>query len=153
MNSKELVLNMMYEQGRADALNLRSRAADMDGTAIIAEETKIPAFDPTKDYTNWVVGSPVYDVIDGANQVFTLLIPHNAAHYPDVRPNNNRTLWSLTHTKDTAKAKPYIEPSGVSGLYMTDEVCTYDGAIWKSLQDNNSYIPGSIGTDDYWVQV
>ena len=42
MNSKELVLSVMRAQGKADALDLRTRAATMDGTAIIAEEEKAP---------------------------------------------------------------------------------------------------------------
>lgn len=51
----------MKAQGKADALDLRGRAAGMDGTGIIAEERKAPAFDGTKDYTGWPVGAPVTD--------------------------------------------------------------------------------------------
>ena len=36
--------NIMYDAGKADALNLASRAPDMDGTAFIAEEDHIPAW-------------------------------------------------------------------------------------------------------------
>ena len=45
MNSQDMILNVMRAQGTTDALDLRGRAADMDGTAIIAEEDKVPAFD------------------------------------------------------------------------------------------------------------
>ena len=48
----------MKAKGTADALDLRERAAGMDGTAIIAEEQKAPAFDGTKDYSAWPVGAP-----------------------------------------------------------------------------------------------
>lgn len=34
--------DIMKAQGKADALDLRSRAAGMDGTGIIAEESKAP---------------------------------------------------------------------------------------------------------------
>ncbi len=146
MSGQEIILDVFLRQGKADALELRNAAINMDGTAIIAQEEKIPAFDPGKDYSSWPAGSPVYDMVDGYKQVFKLLIPHNAAHYPDVRPNNNRTLWSITHTKDAAKAKPYIAPSGVSGLYMKGEVCTDPNsedptAVYKSNVDNNAYSP------------
>lgn len=53
MNSQDLILTMMRAQGKTDALSLRSRSAGMDGTAIIAEEEKIPAFNPEKDYSSW----------------------------------------------------------------------------------------------------
>lgn len=58
MTTKELVLSIMRSQGAADALDLRSRAPDLDGTAIIAEEAKVPQFDGTKDYSGWAIGLP-----------------------------------------------------------------------------------------------
>ena len=67
----------MKAKGTADALDLRERAAGMDGTAIIAEEQKAPAFDGTKDYSAWPVGAPVQH----EGQVYKLLQPHNAANY------------------------------------------------------------------------
>ena len=82
MTTKELVLSIMRSQGAADALDLRSRAPDLDGTAIIAEEAKVPQFDGTKDYSGWAIGSPVWEEVNGERQVFTLLQPHNASHYP-----------------------------------------------------------------------
>ena len=59
--SKELVLSVMRAQGKADALDLRSRAKDMDGTAIIAEREKAPNWQADKDYSSWPAGAPVRD--------------------------------------------------------------------------------------------
>lgn len=132
MNSKEMVLSAMKAQGRADALDLRNRAPSMDGTAIIAEETKVPAFDPQKDYSGWAIGSPVTD----EGQIWTLLQPYNATHY-EGRPSTLRALWGLCHTKDPAKAKPWVDPYGTSGMYMTDECYrNADGFVYRALQDN-----------------
>ena len=58
MTTKDLVLSIMRSQGAADALDLRSRASDLDGTAIIAEESKTPVFDPEKDYSGWPYRGP-----------------------------------------------------------------------------------------------
>lgn len=138
-------LDMLRRQGKADALDLRGRAAGLDGTAIIAEETKVPPFDPNKDYSQWPVGAPVAD----EGQVWTLIQPHNAAAYIG-RPSTLRALWGLTHTKDPAKAKPYVAPYGTSGQYMTDEHCTDAGHLWRSKKDDNPYPPGAVGTDDWW---
>ena len=132
MNYKEI----MYQEGRRQALDLQERAPTMTGTQIIDEETKIPAFDPAKDYTAWAAGYPVTD----EGQVWTLIQPHNAAHYPG-RPSSLRALWGLAHTTDPAKAKPWVAPYGISGLYMAGECCTENGSTYRSTQDNNQYAP------------
>ena len=125
-------LAMAKQQGREDALDLRARAKDMDGTAIIAEEDKAPVFEPEKDYSEWPVGAPVADEA----QVWTLIQPHNAADY-EGRPSTLRALWGLCHTKDPAKAKPWVNPEGTSGMYMKDECyLDTDGTVYRSLQDN-----------------
>ena len=122
----------MKEKGKADALDLRARAKGMDGTAIIAEEQKVPAFDGKKDYSAWPVGSPVAD----EGQVWTLLQPYNAAHY-EGRPSTLRALWGLCHTKDPPKAKPWVDAYGTSGMYMTDECYLgADGVVYRAKQDN-----------------
>lgn len=144
------ILILMKEKGRSDALDLRSRAKDLDGTAIIAEETKIPQFDGNKDYSSFPIGSPVWEEVDGERQIFTLITPHNAAHYPGSTPSNTRALWSLTHTKDAAKAKAWVAPLGTSGMYMLDEVCTRNKRVWRSKRDNNPHEPGVTGAEGFW---
>lgn len=146
--------NAMYQEGRRDALDLQARAPEMDGTQIIAEETKVPAFDPAKDYAAWPVGAPVTD----EGQVWLLIIPHNAASYPGKRPANNRACWGLAHTTDPAKAKPWVEPEGTSGLYRAGECCTYpdaDGVIrtWRNLYGGNAYPPLESGVEDRWEEI
>ena len=138
MTSRDIVLSAMRSQGKSDALDLRSRSADMDGTAIIAEEAKVPQFDPAKDYSGWPAGAPVSD----EGQVWILIQPHNAANYQG-RPSTLRALWGLAHTKDPAKAKPYVEPLGTSGLYMLDECCVEGGAVYRSISDNNGFSPSA----------
>ena len=122
----------MRAQGKTDALSLRSRSAGMDGTAIIAEEEKIPAFNPEKDYSSWPAGAPVTD----EGQVWTLIQPYNAANYAG-RPSTLRALWGLAHTTNPAKAKPWVDPYGTSGMYMAGEVYkTEDGMVYRCLLDN-----------------
>lgn len=151
MITNESARTIMYEEGRRQALDLQSRVPELTGTEIIAEESKIPAFDPTKDYSNWEKGWPVTD----EGQVWPLLIPHNAAAYPGTRPATNRACWSLAHTKDPAKAKPWVASYGISGLYMADECCTYPNAegidhVWRNLYENNEYPPLTLNAEDRW---
>jgi len=37
--------------------------------------------------------------------------------------------------------------------YSTNNVVTYNGKLWKSLQDSNNTIPGSVGSETYWENV
>lgn len=133
--NKDLILGVMREQGRADALSLRGRASDMTGTELIAEEAKAPAFDPNKDYSAWPVGAPVAD----EGQIWTLIQPHNAAHYQG-RPTTLRALWGLCHTMDPAHAKPWVDPYGTSGMYMAGECYRAEnGTVYRCLADNTVY--------------
>lgn len=143
MTSKDRVLqrekahakSLGKAQGKLDALDLAGRAAEMDGTSIIAEENHIPAFNPNTDYSKVPVGAPVAD----EGQVWLLLQQHNAAHQTG-RPSTLRALWGLAHTKDPAKAKAWVDAYGTSGMYMTDE-CYKDaeGNVYRALQDNLVY--------------
>lgn len=132
MTNKEFVLAMVKEQGKANALDLRNRAADMTGTAIIEEETKIPSYDNTKDYSTWAVGSPC----EYFGQIYGLLQPYNAAHYPDTNPANTPALWRVLHTTDPTKAKPYIKPTSTSDMYLKGECMLFtDGLVYRALRD------------------
>lgn len=125
--------------GRADALKLREEAASLTGTQIIDREHSAPAFDPTKDYSGFPVGAPVTD----EGQVWLLIQPHNAANYAG-RPSTLRALWGLAHTTNPAKAKPWVDPYGTSGMYMTGEVYKdAEGNVWRCKQDNTVYDAGT----------
>lgn len=129
------IKTILYQEGRRQALDLQSRASGMTGTELIAEEEKVPAFAPDKDYSSWPAGAPVTD----ADQVWVLLQPHNAAHYAG-RPADLRALWGLAHTKDPAKARTWVDPYGTSGMYMAGECYrSEDGAVFRCLMDNTVY--------------
>ncbi len=147
MTNQELVLNILRNQGKNDALDLRSRAKDMDGTAIIAEEGKIPPFDPEKDYSSCPSGTPVTD----EGQVWQLITPYNAKNYSGT-PSSLRALWSLCHTKNPSEAKAWVDPCGTSGMYMAGECYKdTDGKVHRCLQDNNVY--DAVAYSNAWEDV
>lgn len=129
------MIDVFESLGRRDAIELRNEASELDGTQIIARENSIPYFIPSKDYTDWPVGSPVaFD-----DQVWLLIQPHNAANY-DGNPSTLRSLWGLAHTKDPSRAKSWVEAYGTSGMYMTGECYKdYDGHVYRALEDNLVY--------------
>lgn len=147
MNPKKI----MFDEGRRNALDLAARAPKMDGTAIIEEEDHIPAWNETAVYTQKHVHCPVQD----KGQVYTIEMPHTPAHNPGSRPENLRAIYSLLHTKDPAKAKPWMPSYGTSGLYKIDECCTWpvaDGSthVFRNKHDNNEYPPLTLNVEDRW---
>lgn len=155
MTSKERVLSREQDRGhvrgKADALDLASRAEGMDGTAIISEEEKVPLFVWGTDYSGCPKGAPIAEIVDGERQVFTMITPVNTAHYPGITPNTERSLYSLCHTKDPKKAKAWVAPLGISGLYELDECCTADGHVWRSVVGSNAYSP--VDYPENWEMV
>lgn len=149
--TSNVIQRAMRAQGRADALELAARAPQMTGTAIIAEEDKVPAWSETAVYTSKQVGSPVQD----GGQVYTILMPHTPAHNPGSRPADLRAIYSLLHTTDPAKAKPWMASYGTSGLYRLNEVCTYPDAqgvvhVFRNLWDNNEFPPLTLNVESRW---
>ena len=139
MTSKEKVLSRERSRGRAAALDLAVRAFQMDGTSIIAEEDHIPDWSESAVYTSYHIDYPVRD----RGQVYTILQPHTPAHNPGFRPADLPAIYSIRHTTDPKKAKPYMAPNGASGMYITGECAVENGGVYRSTMDNNVWVPGS----------
>lgn len=133
--------------GRENARRLREEASGLTGTQIIDREHDVPAFDPQRDYSGYPAGAPVAD--DG--QVWLLIQPHNAANYAG-RPSTLRALWGLAHTTNPDRAKPWVDPYGTSGMYMTGECYRdTDGVVHRAKADNLVYDAASY--PDGWETV
>ena len=147
MDSKTLVLEVLRDLGAREAAELRTGAADMSGTGIIAMERAVPAWSHEQDYTGWPTGAPVAD----EGQVWLLIQPHNAANY-EGRPATLRALWGLAHTTDPARAKAWVDPYGTSGMYMSGECYrAEDGTVYRCLQDNCVW--DAAGLPSAWEEV
>lgn len=147
MDAKTLVLDVLRDLGAREAAELRTGAADMDGTAIIAMERAVPAWNKQQDYTGWPAGAPVAD----EGKVWTLIQPHRAADY-EGRPSTLRALWGLAHTKDPARAKPWVDAYGTSGMYMTGECYRAEnGTVYRCKQDNCVW--DATGLPSAWEEV
>lgn len=153
MTSKELVAEALRDIGKQKALNLRAKvvANEVDDTSLIEQEELVPNWKAI-DYSNFEIGTPVRDPSDGTGQVYKLLQKHDATGHDDWNPAAAVSLWDIAHTKDPAKAKPYVEPQGTRGMYMKDEVMIWtDEKVYKSTIDNNVYTPEVRGS--YWSVV
>lgn len=149
MTSKDRVLERERSRGRAAALDLAGRAVSdgLNGTALIAEQDSVPAWREDAVYTYNHIGFPIQD----GDQVFKILQPHTPAHNPGFRPVDLPAIYSITHTKDPKRAKPYVAPNGTSGMYMAGDCCVENGAVWRSLNDNNVWSPSAYPS--FWEEV
>ena len=134
MTAKERVLTRERARGRADALDLASRASGLDGTAIIAEEDHIPAWSETAVYTADMVGWPVQD----NGQVYTLLMAHTPANNPGSHPVDLPAIYSRKNTQDPKRAKPWLAPNGRSGVYIKGDCAVDSGHVWRSTFDGEN---------------
>lgn len=147
MTSKDRVLDRERARGRAAAADLAARAPQMTGTAIIAEEDNIPDWSEKAVYKAAMVGWPVRD----NGQVYTISQPHTPAYNPGVHPADLPAIYSIKHTQDPARAKPFQPPVGTSGLYHEGDCCTQDGCVWQSLINDNAWSPA--GYPPGWAYV
>lgn len=150
MTSKELVLKIHRDRGRADALALREKAVagTITDTEIIDNEEAVPDYNPNANYLNCPTDAPV----GHGGQVYGLVIPHNAANHPDTAPGTpgGATLWRVKHTTNPAKAKPWVQPDAVN-LYKVGECMIWtDGFVYQSQRDT-TYSPEEYAPD--WKRV
>lgn len=144
MTNKNFILTTLRNAGRTDAEDIREKAVagNITDTEIIDREMAIPAWSNDRDYTTAAIGTPVAH--DG--QVYGLLQPHNAAHYPDTTPAMLASLWRVKHTTNPEKAKPYVKPTSTSDMYRAGECMIWEDTIMRAMRDT-IYSPAEYGAD------
>ena len=142
MNDKELVLETLKRTGRLLANDLQTRAVDMTGTEIIAEETYIPDFDKAVEKMNMSERPIGFICRSAAGRAVKLIQPYDSDIYTQ-QPEELSAQWGFYWSTDPKKALPFIALS--TSPYNTDDCCTHEGHVWRSGQDNNVWPPGTTG--------
>lgn len=117
---------------KQNAQHLKEQGEGMIGTEIIDRELFVPEWKPANYQT---VGAPVrYE-----GQVYKVLQAHDSTSNPDWTPAATPALWSICHTTDPAKAKPWLEPQGTSGMYYKGECYRADdGMVYRQIYDGDN---------------
>ena len=131
---------------KENALQLKTQGGSMSGTEIIDREIFVPEWKPGNYST---IGAPVsYE-----GQVYKVLQAHNSTANPDWTPSATPALWSICHTTDPAKAKPWMEPQGTSGMYQLGECyLADDGIIYRQTYDGDN-VYDAAALPDRWQAV
>lgn len=117
---------------KQNAQHLKEQGESMSGTEIIDQELFVPEWKPANYQT---VGAPVH--YEG--QVYKVLQVHDSTSTPDWTPDTQPALWSICHTTDPTKAKPWAEPQGTSGMYQLGECYPADdGTVYRQIYDGDN---------------
>lgn len=138
--SNELYLTAMREKGLADASDLQGRAAEMTGTALYAEEEKIPDFQAAKALKNMLERPVGFLCRSTAGRVVKLLQVYDSTVYTQ-EPEDLPAQWGFYWSTDPAKALPFVALS--TSPYMTGDCCTEGGKTWRSTTDSNVWAPSA----------
>lgn len=140
MSDKDFVLSVMQRHGLSDAESLQERSADMDGTAINAEDFSVPDFTAAKAKRNMLRRPIGFVCKSSAGRVVRLLQPYDSDIFT-AEPEELPAQWGFVWSHDPRKALPFIALS--TSPYNTGDCCTEDGGIFKSKIDNNVFAPSA----------
>jgi len=145
MTDKELILDTLRRMGASIAADLQTRSPEMTGTELNAEDDYIPSFTSAVAKMNMLERKAGKD--DGfvckstAGRVVRLIQNYDSTIHTG-EPEELSAQWRFVWSQDPKKAKPFV--SLATSPYATGDCCTYEGHVWRSGQDNNTWAPGTI---------
>lgn len=141
-------LEIMRARGYEDALSLQTRAPDMSGTELYAEEDVIPSFTEAVKRKNMLEREVGFVCRSSAGRVVRLLQKYDSTIYT-AEPEELPAQWGFEWSTDPAKALPFIALS--TSPYNTGECCSENGVVYRSKIDNNVHAPSAY--PDGWEEV
>lgn len=138
--NQQLYINAMYAKGVADATDLQTRSAEMDGTALYSEDEKIPSFVAACAKMNMLERPVGFVCKSSAGRVVKLLQVYDSTIYPQ-EPEELPAQWGFKWSTDPAKALSFIALS--TSPYSKGDCCTEGGKTWRSKIDNNVHAPSA----------
>ena len=129
---------IMYDQGRANALALQDKAADMTGTELYAQDGDIPTFAAAVKNSNMLDRSAGFVCRSSAGRVVRLVQPYDSTVYTQ-EPEELPAQWGFKWSTDPAKALPFL--ASATSPYNKGDCCTDGGKVWRSTMDSNVWSP------------
>lgn len=146
--NKQIYFDAMKDKGVLDAADFQARSPELTGTEMYAEEEKIPSFTAAVAKKNMLERKAGQE--DGfvckstAGRVVRLIQNYDSTTFT-AEPEELLNQWRFVWSTDPAKALPFV--SMATSPYATGDCCTYEGHVWRSGQDNNTWAPGTINID------
>lgn len=137
-SDKEFVLDAMQRIGKTIAQDIQSRAAEMTGTELYAEEDYIPDFAAACALKNMLERTAGFVCRSSAGRVVKLLQPYDSSIYT-AEPEELPAQWGFVWSDDPYKAKDFVALS--TSPYMTGNCAAEGGYVYRSNIDNNVWAP------------
>lgn len=131
---------IMYDQGRANAMALQDKAADMTGTELYAQDGDIPTFAAAVKNSNMLDRSAGFVCLSPAGRVVRLVQPYDSTIYTQ-EPEDLPAQWGFAWSTDPDKALPFVAIA--TSPYNKGDCCTEAGKTWRSTIDNNVWSPAA----------
>lgn len=138
MTNQEYVLDTMRRAGKSAAESLQTRASELTGTEIYAEEAFLPDFAAACAAKNMLEREVGFVCRSTAGRAVKLLQPYDSTTYT-AEPEDLPAQWGCYWSTDPDKALPFVSIS--TSPYMTGDCCTDDGVTYRSIIDNNVWKP------------
>ena len=140
MTSKEKVLKREYDRGRMAALEVQEKSPNMTGTELYAVDDRIPRFQAAVAQKNMLTRPIGYVCKSSAGRVVRLIQNYDSNIFTG-EPEELPAQWAFVWSNDPAKALPFVAIS--TSPYMTGNCCTENGAVYRSVMDNNVWSPSA----------
>lgn len=144
MTNQELVLSVLRRFGLTTAQDLQTRAPELTGTQLNAEADFLPSFEAAVRKQNMLKRKAGFVCRSAAGRAVRLIQPYDSDTYPQ-QPEELLAQWGFAWSTDPKKALPFI--SLTTSPYMTGDCCTYEGHVWRSGQDGNTWAPGTVNVE------
>lgn len=132
MTNNDLVAGM-YAYGQEQARALRTNAPEMTDTDVMEQEVFIPEWRAGIQKA----GAPVRR--SELDQNYRTIQAHDSAANPDWTPEATPALFGVMHTANPLKAKAWVEPYGISGMYYLGECYKADdGTVYRQIYDGGN---------------
>lgn len=130
----------MYNQGRANAQSVQSKAPEMTGTELYAADRDIPGFAAACTVRNMLERAAGFVCLSPVGRVVRLLQPYDSTIYTQP-PEDLPAQWGFVWSTDPAAALPFVAIS--TSPYNKGDCCTEDGVIYRSTIANNVWSPAA----------
>lgn len=139
MLDNDFYTDAMKAKGLADAQDLQARSATMDGTALYAEDEKIPDFVAAKELKNMLQRLAGFVCKSTAGRVVKLLQVYDSEIYPQ-EPEELPAQWAPYWSKDPQHAVDFIAIA--TAPWMIGDCCKWAGHVYRCKEDNVVWSPG-----------
>lgn len=133
----ELMQKVMHMFGAQLAQQYEQKAPDMTADEIYESSDFFPDFNPEKQYLNYKSG---FVCKSPSGNLVKLIQPYDSTIFTDP-PEELDSQWGFYWADEPKYAKPFI--SLATSPYSKGNVCTYNGRVWRSGMDNNTWAPGT----------